>query len=230
MSVTVRSITAQGFAGTGAANVSVTTPSASVGDVLLIILSNDYYTQSGLVLNSITPSAVSTEITSFDDDGGTNVPHIKAWWAPVTTGGAVTVSATTGHTDEEKALAVYILAGADTSNPIDGAANSGAMVTSSNPVAPAVSPATSNALLVCAVQSDLNGFSVTYTPPGSMTSQYNITDGSFMRAIGATEQLSASGSTGTRTFTATSAGWIASSVAIKVATVAGPIASAWFTA
>jgi hypothetical protein len=228
MSITVSSITTHAV-GDPSASVSVTTPSASVDDLLLIILSNDFYTLSELALNSITPTATATEITNFAADGGSSQPHIKAWWAPVTTAGAATVSAATGHSDEEKALAVYVLSGADTSNPVDDAANSGTVTTSQNPVAPAVSPSTSDALLVCHIQGDSTTFGVTYSAPGSMTPRYNDTDGTFMRIVGATEQLSTSGSTGTRTFTGDlSRGWVASSVAIKVA--AAGISVAWLRA
>lgn len=217
MSITIKSVTTQTVAGTGA-SVTVTTPTASVGDLLLIILSNDYYLLSDMSLTSITPTATSTEITNFDCAGGTNKPNIKAWWAPVTTAGAATVVASTGHPDEEKAMAVYVLSGVDTANPIDAAANSGAMTTAQNPVAPTVSPTNATDLLICHVQTDGTGNSVTFTAPGSMTSQYNVTDGTFMRTLGATQQLSASGSTGTRTWTASaSCGWVASSVAIKAA-------------
>lgn len=222
MSITINSVTTYAVSG-GGANISVTTPSASVGDLLLIILSNDYYSLSEMGLNSITPTATATQITDFTADGGANQPHIKAWWAPVVTAGAVTVSATTGHTDEEKALVVYILSGADTTSPIDAAANSGAVTSAQSAVAPAVSPSASTDLLFCHMQTDGAGHSTTYTTPGSMTAQYSLTDGVFMQAIGASEQLSASGSTGTRTFTGDRTnGWVASSVAIKTAAAAEP--------
>jgi len=232
MSVTVKSVTTQAVS--GGATISVTTPAASVGDLLLIILSNDYYLLADMGLNSITPTATATEILNFDTNGGTNQPHIKAWWAPVTTAGAVTVTATTGHNDEERGLVVYILSGANTSTPIDGAANSGAVTSAQNAVAPAVSPSASTDLLICHVQTDGAGFGTVYTPPGSMTSRYNITDGTFMRVVGATEQLAASGSTGTRTFTGDHTnGWVAASVAIQASAGGGGSnggVAAWFSA
>lgn len=234
MSITVKSVTTQAVSG-GGLTISVTTPAASVGDLLLIILSNDYYLLADMGLNSISPTATSTEITSFAADGGTSQPHIKAWWAPVATAGAATVTATTGHTDEERALAVYILSGADTSSPVDGAANSGAVTSAQNVVAPAVTPSASTDMLFCHIQTDGAGFGTVYTTPGSMTTQYSVTDGTFMQAIGATEQLVASGSTGTRTFTGNRTnGWVASSVAIKTASGGGGTAntgvSAWLGA
>lgn len=227
MAITISSVTTNAVGGTGS-SISVTTPAASVGDLLIIILSNDYYALSDLALFGTTPSTTATEITNFDDDGGNLNKHVKAWWAPVTTAGAVTVNCDTGHSDEEKTLAVYVLTGADTSNPIDGAANSGTQASGTSVVAPAVSPSGSNDLLICHLQIDM----VTITPPGTMTNQYNVTDGTFTRSYGATQQLSASGSTGTRTFTSgATTSWVASTMAIKASSTGSPVGvTAWLRA
>ncbi len=220
MAIVVKSVTTNAASGTGS-SISITTPAASVGDLLIIILSNDYYNFSELTLTSISPTATATEVTGFGDDGGTNTAHFRAWWASVATAGAATVQCDTGHADEEKTLAVYVLSGADTSSPIDDAANVGTVqAAQQNPVAPSVSPATSNAFLLNHISSDGNsaGASSTLTAPGSSSNTYNITDpSSFMRSAGGSEQLSASGATGTRTWTGTrtDANWIAATMAIK---------------
>jgi len=217
MAVGIRSITTNQVSGGTGGSISLTTPSASVGDLLLIILSNDYW-QDVMSLTSITPTATATEITNFHDDGGNLNGHIMGWTAPVVTGGAVTVVADTGYTaGEEKILAVYILTGCDTTNPVDDAANTGTMVSSANPTAPSVSAANSTSMLFCHLETDGSGTpGVTVTIPGDTTSQYDVASGGFSRGMGISAQLTTSGGTGGKIFTAASSfGWIASSVAIN---------------
>lgn len=233
MAISVKSVTTNAISN-GGTSISVTTPSASVGDLLIIILSNDYYNFSELTLTSITPTATATEITAFGDDGGTNSAHFKAWWAPVTTAGAATVQADTAHADEEKTLVVYVLSGADTSSPIDAAASSGTTQTVQNPAAPSISPTTSDALLINHISSDSSTTAATstVTPPGSASNTYSFTDPSiFMRSAGGSEQLSASGATGTRTWTGTRSdtNWIMGSMAIKTAAPTGLLLAASYS-
>ena len=230
MAVAFGSVTTnvQGNAGSG---ISVTTPSANVGDLLLIILSNDWYNMSELTVG-VTPTVTVTEMTDFDVDGGANSPHIKAWWAPVPTAGAYTVTGDTNHFDEEKAIAVYIITGANTSAPIDNVAANSGLIGGIPIFAPSVSPNTSNALLICHAQTDGGSSGSSFSTPGGMSNGYNITDGSFMRAMGASQLLSSSGATGTRSFggTLTSKDWVAASVAIKGPTGGGGSISAWLRA
>jgi hypothetical protein len=231
MAITVNSVTTNLIAATSS-SISVTTPAASVGDLLVIILSNDYYDLADMSLTSITPTATATEMTSFGSDGGAgSQPNIKGWWAPVVSAGAVTVIADTGHSDEEKVLAVYLLSGADTTSPVDDSTSIGAIASGTDLSAPSVSPATATALLICHLQTD--GITAapgsTLTPPGTMSNAYNLTDGTFMRAIGASQLLSASGATGTRTWTGTRAGvnYTAASVAIKALIIPNTSTLAW---
>jgi hypothetical protein len=63
------------------------------------------------------------------------------------------------------------------------------------------------------------GNTTTYTPPAGMTQQYSVTDTTFMRAFGASQILTSSGDTGTRTITGDHAAkWIVSTMAIKAST------------
>ncbi len=229
MAVGIRSVTTAVSSGVTSTSISLTTPAASVGDLLLIILGNDYW-QNTLTLTSITPTATSTNISSFTDDGGNNNPHINAWWAPVVTSGAVTVVADDGYVGgNEKFLAVYILTGCDTSSPVDDAANNGAMVSSNSPTTPTVSPASSTSMLFCHFQSDGSNAAplATLTIPGDTNSQYDISDTSnFSRAIGINQQLATSGGTGGKIFTSSATfGWVASSVAIKAAATTPAVAT-----
>lgn len=223
MAITVKSVTTNGLTGNGSVStVSVTTPAASVGDLLVIILGNDWYTQAGLSLQSITPTATATEITSFDADGGSLKPHMKAWWAPVTTAGAVTVVGDTANKDEEKALVVYVISGADTTTPIDVSTAISTVTTSTTPAAPSVSPTGATDLLICHFQSDGTTGGASGTAPGSMSNAYSQSEGGLATAFGASQILSASGATGTRTWTFTgNVPYVCASMAIKAAAGGG---------
>jgi len=237
MAITVKSVSTNKLSnGTGPNTISVTTPSASVGDLLVIIVSNDFYTQAAIGLDSITPTATATNITNFDSDAGSNKPHIKGWWAPVTTAGAVTVVGNTGHPDEEKALVVYILSGADTTAPIDDSAHTSTVTNSSSLIAPSVSPAGTTDLLISYIQTDGSNSNPTATAPGGMSNTYSLDEGGVAQAFGGSELLSASGATGTRTWAyASTTGYISATLAIKTATGGGgggsdSAVTAWLTA
>jgi hypothetical protein len=222
--ITIKSVTTQVSAGVNTSSINLTTPAAAVGDLLLIIFGNDWDILSNMTLTSINPSATATEITNFRADGGTNSAHMKAWYAPVTTAGAVTVTTDDVYNaGDEKFLAVFILSGADTTSPVDGSANGGALTSSTTPTTPSVSPSGTVSLLFGVVQTDgiNNGFGAVFTPPIGMSLQYNITDGAFARMAGITQQLSASGATGAKAFESDkSVSWVAASVAIKSAAAA----------
>lgn len=232
MAIAVRTVTVGTDAG-GSATVTATTPSggtaAQVGDLLVILHTNDFYALTNMVLPTVTGSPTVTAITGtgLPADGGTNEGHIKPYWAVVNTGGAQTVSTTeTGSHDEEKALVVYVLTGADTTTPIDVAAGFNGTPGNENQTCPSVTTTTTDAFLLCHDNSGPTS-TAAYGSPGSMTEQYEIHVGG-MSGVGATEQLAASGATGTRTFT-TVAGdnilWVSVSIALRTATVASALRS-----
>jgi hypothetical protein len=114
--------------------------------------------------------------------------------------------------------------GVDTGDLIDGTAagNSDLGSVSVNPIAPAVSPTSSDALLVCAAGAhETLDTSVTYTAPSGMTEREDWpTAAAYEHFSLATLALSASGSTGAKTFDIvpdidSSEVYLTSSVAIK---------------
>jgi hypothetical protein len=209
------------------ATVSVTTsetPSATaVGDLVLVFHSNDFYTTTTMGTPTATGSPTLFAITGGSADGGANLGHINGWWYVANTAGAQTISVTeTGTHDEEKALTVYVLSGADTTTPIDNATNTSG-TTSTSDVAPSASPSTADAFVIAATVSGGGSASTGYTTPGPLTEDIDFTVGGLSGVFGSA-QLSAAGATGTYTFTAsTSIPWSAVTVTIRTGTaVAAP--------
>jgi hypothetical protein len=126
------------------------------------------------------------------------------------------------------------ISGADTGSPIDASAIATDLGSVSvNPIAPAVSPSGSDSLLVCAFGGhETGGESKTSTPPSGMTEREDWpTTSEFEHFSLATLALSASGSTGTKTFDLvtdldTAEVYAASSVAVKSAAAGGATVSA----
>lgn len=225
MAIAISSITSGTDTG-GSATVSVTTSESptttKIGDLVVVVNANDFYALSNMGTPTATGTPTMNAITGATGDGGSNEAHIKAWWYVANTAGAQTISATeSGAHDEEKSITAYVLTGADTSTPIDAAASNTSTTTiATSQVAPAVSPATSNAFLICQITSGGGAATASYTTPSPLTEQFEIHAGS-ISGVGATNQLSASGSTGTFTFTAaTSTAYSSCSIAIKTATAA----------
>jgi hypothetical protein len=186
----------------------------NAGDVLLIIHFNDFYDLANMPTPTVGGSSTGvTAITNGSFDRGSSQAHAKSYTFVVGSTGDLTVSVTeTGSADEEKALAVYVLSGVDTTTPIDVAANAVSGVDDTSPDAPSVSPTSTDAFLVCHVNEF--GDAGTYTPPGGMTEQYD--DGGSLSFTGATEQLVASGATGVKTFASSNVqGWGCLSIAVK---------------
>jgi hypothetical protein len=204
------------------ATVSVTTAettATSVGDLVVVFHGNDFYTTTTMGTPTATGSPTMNAITTAD--GGSNLAHINGWWYVANTGGAQTISATeTGTHDDEKAITAYVLGGADTTTPIDSAAPATG-VTSVSLVAPAVTPTGSDSLLICYVNSGGGASASSHTPPPGMTEDTDFQAGGISGSA-ASLLLSASGSTGTKTFTAAnSVPFAAVSVAIKSAAGGG---------
>lgn len=186
--------------------ITVTTPSggtaAQVGDFLLIIHGNDFYTLANMPTPVVsTGSPTVNPITNATVDAGTNQAHIKCWWAVVNSAGAQTVTVTeTGAADEDKGLTVFVLTGVRNSSPIiDSNNNFGTAATSQ--VCASANASNADDYLVAGVGSGTGSSSASYTPPGGMNEQYDSQVGGYSMA-GATQQLVASGATGTKTFVA----------------------------
>jgi hypothetical protein len=191
------------------------------GDVLLIIHGNDYYALSNMPTPTVGGSTAGVNaISGGSADGGSLFAHAKSYTYVVGSTGDLTVSVTeTGVADEEKVLVVYVLPGADTATPTDGASsNFDSSGTTTNRVCNAVSPSSSDAFLVVHTNDGNGSNSVSYLPPSGMSEQYDGSLGGFMGYSGATLQLSASGSTGSKTFTAAgNASYCTLTIAIRTA-------------
>src|SRR3954468_22670368 len=175
----------------------------AVGDLLLIFHGNDFFTAAGMPTPTSSQTLNSKTLQATADQGS-NQAHLKLWTAIVTVAGTQTVTGPVSST-EEVTCQVIVIDGStvDTANFIDNAVTTGGSTTSSTShVAPAVSPVTADALLVCSAQSNgATGGVISYTPPGGMTEQTDVNDGAFSAATTATLTLGASGTTGTKTFT-----------------------------
>lgn len=189
------------------------------GDLLLIIHGNDFYALSNMPTPTVGGSTSGVNpVSGGSADAGTNHGHIKAYTYVVGSTGDLTVSVTeTGVGDEDKCLDVYVLSGADTSTPTDGAAGTFNISATTTHDAPSVSPSSSDAYLVCHDNSGGGSSASSYTPPSGMTEQYDAQVGGISHT-GATLQLSASGATGTKTFTPSgSVEYATVSIAVKSA-------------
>lgn len=220
MAITIRSVTVGTDTG-ATASVAATTPGTTqVGDLLVIAHSNDFYALTNMPTPTCTGSPTLTAITNGTADGGTNEGHIKTYTAVANTSGANTVTVTeTGTHDEEKAMVVYVLAGADTTTPVDAAANSAPAGTNDVQDNPGVTCSTADALLICFNNSGPAANSAYGSPASPFVEQYEIHVGG-MSGVGGTEQLTASGATGVRTFTCVPGNnirWVAVTVAIRTA-------------
>jgi hypothetical protein len=224
---TIRSVTV-GTNNGSSPTVAATTPSegdvAQAGDTLLVIHCNDFYAFANMGTPAVSPGSPElSPVPNGSADSGDTGAHIRSYTATVATSGAQTVSVTEAAPgDEEKAIVVFVLADADAANPVDDAAGTFGSSATPQP-APSVSPSTSDALLICHVNSGGGASTASYTSPGGMAEQYEIHVGG-LSGVGATEQLAAAGATGTRTFTAASSvQWAAVSIAIRSAAGGGVV-------
>lgn len=154
--------------------------------------------------------------TAFDD-GWLGV-FTKAWTSGDTTYAFTNTSGALGVTVE-----VVALSGADTTTPNAGT-STGAGTGTSQTVA-SVTAAVADCLLVAAAATW--GTTTAYSSTGTMTQRgtASTTGGGFTRSVAATEALTASGATGTRTFTAGAAGTYWASAAIAVRPFVAPTTS-----
>ena len=208
-----------GHNGAGAATAQVNV-AADAGDTLIVIHFNNYYTITSWADPTFSAGVGSlTSLGTVDSAPGVNtgntIAHIRTWTAPVTSTGTKTVTFAP-KTDEEHVGVVLVVRNYDS---VDAAFSGGFDITASayDTIAPSVSPTTANALLICGVMTrgdNLTGYA-TWTPPGSMTERADRKVSPFLSASVATQELTASGATGTQTFTP--------------ATAAGATGSAWFS-
>lgn len=195
------------------------------GDVLVIIHCNNFYGSANMPTPTVGGSTTGVNaISNGTADAGASSAHVKSYSYVAGSTGDLTVAVTeTGTADEEKALIGYVLSGADTAAPIDVAGNAASGSAATPWVLPTISPASADAYLIGHVNTGGGSSVATITAPGSMSAQYDSDVGGLSYG-GAIEQLSASGATGTRTFTpSASTQWGGVLIAVKTA-AAG---SAW---
>lgn len=197
----------------GSASVA-TAAGTDVGDLLLALGVSDFYD-----LASFGPPTPGTW-TLLESAGPDDDAHLRVWARLVDSSGANTVSLASIQ-DEDVGLYCYRLRGVDQSAPVDasGSDSSGTLATAH--VAPSISPASDDALLVC-VWATGNG---AYTDfPEGMTVREPIDGDPFYECQAADQALSADGATGTRTATFNaSRAWVAASIAVQGPAGAGGI-------
>lgn len=206
---------------TGGASATVNTGAGTaVDDTLVCFAGNDWSTASGYGPPTGTAGTWTLKATG---DNGSNTAHLKVYTRPVTVAGTQTVTVAPSVDGEEAFNTTFVLVGADLTDPSDGAAGGNGTTGTSSQVAPAVSPSTADALLLCGVQADSTASSAAaYTPPAGMTEQSDLADGTFSAGSTASLVLTASGSTGTKTFTLApnATPYASASIAVKGAAAA----------
>lgn len=194
-------------AGSSTVGISFTTGAGTLAtDKLLLIQCNDYYTAANLLTPTGTAGSAWTLQATVDN--GTNATHTKIWTSDVAGTGAQTVVTNSSTTDEERYAALFVLTGA--ASGIDGVSSTAAGASSTSHVAPSVTPTSgqSDDLLICVWVSTaaiVEDAAVDYTMPGSMTAYTERDVTIYITYRAASEALSSSGATGTRTATASSA-------------------------
>lgn len=194
------------------ATIVLTTGAGTQADDLLLLLHMTTFYGAAAML---TPSGGGTwtgPIAVARNDSS-NSPHIKAWWRPVTAGGAQTVNVNHSNSDAPHHGHLLVLSGADTTTPVSG---SGVLDNGfgTAQTAPSVTGAAGGLLMTGYVSDDV----VTYTAPGGMTG-FDSNNG-FSVAHGAYELLAAGGATGVRTATS-SAAKTHSAISVAIAAGAG---------
>lgn len=164
-------------------------------DLLVVFHFIDFYAASSMVAPTGTSSG--TWDLQATGDAGTNDVHVKVWTKLASTGIQTVIC--NQVSDACNWNFTYVLRG-QTATPVDGATGSQSASNSTSHVAPSVSPASSDDLLLCGA---IGGGAGTYTPPTGMTEDFDSACGSNSSASIAELALAASGATGTKTFTYT---------------------------
>lgn len=189
-------------------SISFTLTAGKLADSVLLIQWNNFHALANLL--PPTGTAVNWLPLQHSLDGGTGDLHCKVWTGSIVTRlGTVLVNNST--TDEERYAAVFVF---DGQCDFDVAASTDSDVSGTSMVAPSVTPAGTDDLLVCSWAS--RDTVVNITVPGSMTAYTERDLDTFATFRSASEQLVSGGATGTRTGTASASNqWGAVSVLIK---------------
>lgn len=179
-----------GAAEGGSVALSVT---ATSGDLLVAIYATDFYGPP----DSSDLTSSHTWTTQAVDTVAVDSPHVGIFTAPVTTTGAQNVTFA-ANSDATTYGYLYAISGVDS---VEDAAADGAASNSTSHVVPSMDAVTSDALMIAAAAGggQVEGQDGDYTWPGSMTEQVELDSPPWSSSSSATEVLSSSGATGTRT-------------------------------
>lgn len=211
----------------GSENTTATLTGVAVGTRVLCAVSLDYYTAGSI--GTPTGTAVTTWTLLNTGDAGSNNPHVKVWSGVVTTAGGTVIGSGTGQF-ANGAVNVHVAAcsGVDTTTStsfVDVSANAAnGTNTTAHTATGVTTTAADDMLVVFTVGADSDGGVTTAssygTPNAGMTRQaegfYDSAGTRFADHAAYTEQLSASGATGTRSLTyPVNAGYASITVALK---------------
>lgn len=218
MTVSIRSTTGNNTAGSGGGSLTVTVPSIVSGDVLLAHQAVD----GNLTMTAPVNASYSwSQLGQFTNSTG-DLMGLGVWiCAAPSAGSSVVFTHASGSGGEDKSMTVMVLTGA--SGTQDAAVISTGNTTGSggNYVGLAATATNIDDLMVAYWVMDEPGDSAAPFDagvPASMSQQYTAGH-DFLATLAATEQLSASGSTGTRTATnsVTASPYVTATALIKVA-------------
>lgn len=164
-------------------------------DLLVVFHFIDFYDAATMV--APTGTSTGTWTLQATGDAGVNDVHVKVWTKPANTG--IQTIICNQVSDACNWNMTYVLRG-QIASPIDGATGSQSASNSTSHVAPSISPASSDDLLLCGA---IGGGAGSYTAPTGMTEDFDSACGSNSSASIAELILSSSGATGTKTFTYT---------------------------
>lgn len=193
---------------------------SAVGDLLVLIHSNNLFDVSNLLTPTGTAAASWTLRDTFD--GGAEFDHIKIWTAPVTTAGAQTVIASSSTVDEEKGAGLWRIPG----GVFDVAGHASGGVTTTAHVAPSLTPTSTDDIYCCLWTNNDSSLGLggpfTYTYPGAPFVGLTQRSLSSWQTYGfGYEPVTSGVATGTRTATASATHeWAAAAVLIKAAPAA----------
>lgn len=205
---------------------------ANIGDTVIVVHGNNFYTAANL--NSPTGTAVGGGWTLKNTlDGGTNDGHIKVWKGTITNASGTIVEGT-GFADEERYFSYWVFPGYC---DVDDFAGTDSDTSSASHVAPSVTPdAGSYDFLICVTGNISANRNYTGTPTG-MTAAGTEVDTGFGTWQSWYETLNSDSATGTRTATSSgSDAWLAVSILIQVSAPPPPLdtlsfvgSTAWVT-
>lgn len=205
------------------------------GDRLLIYHSNDFYASSAMPTPTVGGSSTGVAaVTNGSVDPGTDFIHIKSYYYDVGSTGDLTVAVTeTGAGDEEKQLTIYVLSGVNAAVAPTAAGSNSTTGQATWVVTGITATDTDEMLFILAQSNGHPGAPPQFTPPGAPWVEDIDSDISSAASYTAGhEQLSASGSTGTRTFTpGSSIAWSAVAVSVRAGSAAPPaeLGGPWLT-